>query len=337
MPRKFLLAATLLATPILPRYASAQPVDGLYIGAGAAANFMQTQQFRVTGLGVFGQPSYGRTSFETGIAGIGNVGWGFGNGVRVEVEGNYRRNDRLYLSGLSEKKYGGMANVLFDLDVGSPYVFPYIGAGAGYGWTKLSGDNGDPGSFAYQAIAGLSFPIPWIVGLSLTTEYRYYALSGDRTYPIPFGGSLKTRADFNHDLMLGLRYAFNVAPPPVVAPPATPAPVAEANRTYLVFFDWDRADLSDRARQIIAEAAQATTHVQVTRIEVNGYTDTSGTPRYNQGLSVRRAQAVANELVRDGVPRAAIAVQGFGERDLLVQTAQGVREPQNRRVQILLH
>jgi len=114
------------------------------------------------------------------------------------------------------------------------------------------------------------------------------------------------------------------------------APQREAARTYLVFFDWDRADLTDRARQIIAEAAQATTRVQVTRIEVSGYTDRSGTARYNQGLSVRRAQNVAAELVRLGVPRNAITAQGFGESNPLVPTADGVREPQNRRVEIVL-
>jgi OOP family OmpA-OmpF porin len=73
--------------------------------------------------------------------------------------------------------------------------------------------------------------------------------------------------------------------------------------------------------------------VQYTRIEVNGYTDTSGTPQYNQGLSIRRAQAVAGELVRDGV----IGVQGFGETHPLVPTGAGVREPQNRRVEIIIH
>jgi outer membrane protein OmpA-like peptidoglycan-associated protein len=76
--------------------------------------------------------------------------------------------------------------------------------------------------------------------------------------------------------------------------------------------------------------------VQYTKIEVNGYTDTSGTPQYNQGLSIRRAQAVASELVRDGVPRAAISIQGFGETHLLVPTGPGVREPQNRRVEIII-
>jgi len=103
-----------------------------------------------------------------------------------------------------------------------------------------------------------------------------------------------------------------------------------------VFFDWDRADLTERARQIVAEAAQASTHVQTTRIEVNGYTDLSGTPSYNQQLSVRRAKSVETELVRDGVAASEIAIKGFGESNPLVQTAKGVREPQNRRVEIIL-
>jgi outer membrane protein OmpA-like peptidoglycan-associated protein len=107
-------------------------------------------------------------------------------------------------------------------------------------------------------------------------------------------------------------------------------------RSYLVFFDWDKATLTDRARQIIAEAAANSSKVQYTRIEVNGYTDTSGTPKYNQGLSVRRARAVQAELVKDGVPQNAITIQGFGDTHLLVPTGPGVREPQNRRVEIII-
>ena len=127
-------------------------------------------------------------------------------------------------------------------------------------------------------------------------------------------------------------------PPPEPAPPSVsaPPPAAVPARTYLVFFDWDRADLTSRARQIVASAAEASTHVQTTRIEVNGYTDLSGTAAYNQKLSVRRAQTVQNELVHDGVSRSEIAIHGYGETHPLVQTAQGVREPQNRRVEIIL-
>jgi outer membrane protein OmpA-like peptidoglycan-associated protein len=147
------------------------------------------------------------------------------------------------------------------------------------------------------------------------------------------GEKFKADADvdnFNHSLLIGLRYAFNAAP--VVA--AAAAPVAAA-RTFLVFFDWSKADLTDRARQIIGEAASARGQ-GVTRIEVNGFTDRSGPADYNMQLSIRRANAVAAELVRRGVPRNEIVTRGFGEENNLVPTADGVREPQNRRVEIIL-
>ena len=357
MTRTLLLAATAIAALASTRAGLAQPVSGLYIAGGGGANFMQQESLKsLTARGVT-VPVTGRTPFDTGVVAVGSVGWGFGNGLRVELEGDYRYNRFSKPGGNTsfggrEQKYGPMANVLFDLDVGSPYVFPYVGGGAGYSWVAQKAEqvslgnlttlNGTDGSFAYQVIAGLSFPVPPVVGLSLTAEYRYFALAGDRSYSIRttalggLNGQQKTTGDYNHSLMLGLRYAFNVVPPPVEVPAAAPAPQAETARTYLVFFDWDRADLTERARQIVAEAAQATTRVQVTRIEVAGYTDTSGTARYNQALSIRRAQAVAAELVRLGVPRASITTQGYGETRPLVATGPGVREPQNRRVEIVL-
>ena len=105
-------------------------------------------------------------------------------------------------------------------------------------------------------------------------------------------------------------------------------------RTYLVFFDWNRADLTDRARQILADAASARTTLGSTRIEIGGHADRSGSDAYNQALSMRRADAVAAELTRNGVPRADMVIQAFGETRPLVPTADGVREPQNRRVNI---
>jgi OOP family OmpA-OmpF porin len=371
----------------------AQPVDGLYVGAGAGVNWKNQQDIKSLS-GTFGPlagfnvgPQTGTTAnaffgtggntglklnYKTGWVGVASVGWGFGNGLRVEVEGNYRANRVRSLhgtlfptaSGGYNDTYGAMANIFYDFDIapytGVNWMYPYVGFGAGYGWSKLASyhsygtntpfffqSNDHAGQFAYQAIVGASFPIEPVPGLSFTAEYRFYSVIGNpqfhgsldtgltpATYARTFG-TFKLGPQYNNAILLGGRYAFNVAPPP---PPPAPvvAPAPAPARSYLVFFDWDRADLTDRARQIIREAAENSTRVQYTRIEVNGYTDTSGTPQYNQRLSVRRAQNVAAELVKDGVPRNAITIQGFGETHLLVPTGPNVREPQNRRVEIII-
>jgi outer membrane protein OmpA-like peptidoglycan-associated protein len=134
----------------------------------------------------------------------------------------------------------------------------------------------------------------------------------------------------NQSFLLGLRYAFNAAP---AAPAALAAPVAA--RSFLIFFDWNLAELTARARQIIGEAAEAS-RAQPARIEVAGHADRSGTPQYNVALSRRRAETVAEELIRRGIARQDISITAFGETQPLVATAEGVREPQNRRVEIIL-
>ena len=111
---------------------------------------------------------------------------------------------------------------------------------------------------------------------------------------------------------------------------------APAGKSFLVFFDWDKSTLTDRARGIIREAATTSKTTQHTRLEVNGYADTSGNAKYNQGISLRRAQTVAAELVRNGVAKGEIAIKAFGDTVLLVPTGPGVREPQNRRVEIII-
>jgi outer membrane protein OmpA-like peptidoglycan-associated protein len=392
--RSTLLAATILAVPAAT---SAQPVTGLYVGAGLGVNITQKENVKAFDLPALlpGVPlaSGGQLNGSTGFAGVVSVGWGFGNGLRAEIEGNYRSNHSSNFSGLGanvgggtkEQKYGGMVNVLYDFNGLSPWIVPYLGAGVGYeainedlnaynltavaasgllasgvaanaafapGSLRASGQN-TQGSFAYQAIVGAALPLPQIVpGLAATVEYRFLGTTGNRTYHgiasasavsaatgAPLGtvatpASVTLGPSYNHSVLIGLRYNFGVAPPP--PPPPAPPPVAAPARSYLVFFDWDKATLTDRARQIIREAADNSTKVQYTRIEVNGYTDTSGTPRYNMGLSIRRARAVQAELIKDGVPAGAITIQGFGETHLLVPTGPGVREPQNRRVEIII-
>jgi OmpA-OmpF porin, OOP family len=357
-----LAIALLLAIPLTA--AHAQPFQGLYIGAGAGYNIPQTVKVSPQ------SPVFGSGNLQLdaggGFVGIGGVGYGFGNGLRLEVEGDFRNSGLRHLSGTPfptaasghVKMYGAMVNAMFDMDIGVPWLYPYVGAGAGYQWTNLHNvtavspavpfsyaTDQTQGAFAWQAIAGLSFPIPNVPGLSVTSEYRFtQAVSGaqfDGTAITAAGAvpaNIKLANQNNNSFLLGVRYAFNVAAPMPIAPVAqsAPAPAPAPARSYLVFFDWDKATLPDRARQVIKEAAANSTSVPYTRIEVNGYTDTSGTRQYNQTLSLRRAHVVQAELVRDGVPQAAIAIQGFGDTKLLVPTGPGVREPQNRRVEIII-
>jgi OOP family OmpA-OmpF porin len=362
--RSALLAATVLA---LPMAAKAQPVTGLYVGAGAGYNILLNEKVQSSGGAGFPAASSGTLNSEGGFVGEASVGWGFGNGLRAELEGDFYSNkfnkggvNGADSSGGFEYKYGGMANVLYDFYFLSPYVQPYVGVGLGYQaskWKNVTSYSAVPGgvdsiatsssavkdSLAYQGIIGLAFPIAAAPGLAITAEYRFMGLAGDRKYSVTNSGpgtagafgTLKSTNDYNNSFLVGVRYNFGVAPPPAPAPMAAPAPAP--SRSYQVFFDWDKATLTDRARGIIHEAAANSTKVQYTKIDVNGYTDTSGTPKYNMGLSIRRAQAVAAELVKDGVPKTAIAIQGFGETHLLVPTGPGVREPQNRRVEIIIH
>ncbi len=340
--RKALFAATMLA---LPAAATAQPISGLYVGAGAGMNFRQGNNATLT---IPPAPAaVGRSTTSIGYAVVGSVGWGFGNGIRAELEGSYRFNESRptsILQGRYVRQYGIMANALYDFDLSgfgiSPRTFmPYLGAGAGYVWTGVDQANGGlgfgvRGRLGYQAIAGAAIGLgDFVPGLALTAEYRY--LGTARTTLNGLGGSTLRGTNQNHSGLIGLRYAFNAPRPAVVAPPAAPA-AQQVARTYLVFFDFNRADLTDRARQIIGEAAAARTSVRATRIEVSGHADRSGSPQYNQALSMRRAEAVAAELARRGVPRSEMAIQAFGESRPLVPTADNVREPQNRRVEIVL-
>ncbi|GAJ30650.1 OmpA family protein [Acidomonas methanolica] len=375
--RTALLAMTSLA--VAPAVASASTITGPYVDLGGGYNLVQQQHTHFSPTTeADGSTGNGGTSSryrpKDGFTGFGSFGWGFGNGLRVEIEGVYNYNNFNHrrptwgngtTSGHSDS-YGGFVNVLYDIDLArfgiNVPVTPFVGVGAGYLWqhysplttaytngavNRMGGTNG---SFAYQGIVGAAYDIPNVPGLALEVEYRmigqtFYNGAYNSTSWNSTGvhkGNADINENFSHQFILGLRYAFNTAPPPpppapVVVPPA-PAPA----RTYLVFFDWDKSNLTPRAREIVAQAAQASTHVQTTRIEVNGYTDNSAAhpgprgERYNMGLSIRRAQSVKAELIRDGVPATVIDIHGYGESHPLVPTGPNTREPQNRRVEIIL-
>jgi len=105
-------------------------------------------------------------------------------------------------------------------------------------------------------------------------------------------------------------------------------------RTFIVFFDFDRANLTAEAQQVVAQAVRTAMMSGMVRVVVTGHTDTVGSRPYNQALSERRAQSVKDEMVRQGLQADAIMTVGRNFSDPLVPTGPGVREPQNRRAVI---
>jgi len=120
------------------------------------------------------------------------------------------------------------------------------------------------------------------------------------------------------------------------APPPTPTPPPPTVHNFLVFFDFDKSTLTPRALDIVKEAARIAKAGEKSRVTCTGHTDTVGTAKYNLALSLRRANSVKDALVREGVDPKTITVVGRGEEQLLVQTKDQVREPQNRRVEIVI-
>ena len=147
---------------------------------------------------------------------------------------------------------------------------------------------------------------------------------------------------YNEPQMYGakIKYRFGgpvpeaEAAPAAYTPPPVQAPMA-APKSYLVFFDFNKSDLTPQATQIVNQAASNAGPSHVTQLTVTGHTDTVGSDAYNMRLSRRRAESVAAQLEKDGIPSSEIEIVAKGKRDLLVPTADGVREPQNRRVQIV--
>jgi hypothetical protein len=111
---------------------------------------------------------------------------------------------------------------------------------------------------------------------------------------------------------------------------------SSAQRNFAVYFDTDKANLSPESTATIAQAASAFKASGARAVAVSGHTDTTGTAQYNLQLSQQRAAAVSNELLRNGVPAAAIAALGYGEENLPVKTAQNVPERRNRTVDIAI-
>lgn len=253
-------------------------------------------------------------------------------------------------------------------------IQPYLGGGFGFGLVDADGVspvsgtsiNDDDHDFAYQGMAGIALNVG--SRTTVTLGYRYFTIP-DLKFKTAGGASVD--ADYaSHEIMFGVRFSFGppkvspkaapaaampalepmLEPMPEEEPPAKPAAAApapppaalvataaaaEIPRNFLVFFDWNQANITRLAGNIIQSAATEAKRVDKVRISLTGHADRSGPPRYNRHLSLRRANAVRQRLQRLGIAANDIAVFAKGESAPLIATNDGVREPQNRRVEII--
>jgi opacity protein-like surface antigen len=230
--------------------------------------------------------------------------------------------------------------------IGPPIVpsSPLSVAPQTFGGTLLSGSSW---RFGYQGIAGLRYDISPAVALDL--DYRYLGgtsqtitNNSSARYPFPHGTGgtnccvgVRFTSNYNsNNVVASITMKFGAPPaPPPPLPPAPPPPPPP--KVFLVFFDWDKYNITPEGEKIIELAAQQYKAGGSVKLQVTGYTDTTGSYNYNQRLSERRANAVATRMAALGVARTDMAVSGRSFNDLRVPTPLGVREPQNRRVEIL--
>ena len=310
--------------------------NGYYVGAGVGV--VKPSDTNVSGT------NSGKINLDSSFIGSVSLGYNYTSPWRGEIELSRRGGNVDSVSGSAGSgdvlATAIMANAIYDFDA-MGLVTPYVGAGLGFAKIKL--DNASPfgatsykdsdNAFAYQGIVGASYKIK--DNLDFFADYRYLGTRG-----LDVTSSAGNRGSFDyasHAVMAGLRFSFN-APNPVAQKAAqTSAPaIPDLPRTYLVFFDWDKSDITPEANAILRTAAANAGKMGSVRLVLTGHADTSGPEGYNLALSKRRADAVSGFFANMGFAQGEITVIAKGETEPLVATGDGVREPQNRRVEIVM-
>jgi OmpA-OmpF porin, OOP family len=227
-------------------------------------------------------------------------------------------------------------------------VTPYIGVGIGgvllqlenyaaQGTTFVSGSDVE---VAYQGIAGVRYQISPSVSMAL--DYRFFSTTTANFHDTK-GGAFNVPYR-SHNVILGIAYHFGAPRPPpppmaapvAAAPPPLAPPPAPPLHNFVVYFNFDKYDLTPDARKTVQDAAATFKQSGSARVSIDGYTDLAGSALYNLKLSKRRADTVHAYLIQLGVPDAAIAESWHGKENPAVPTPDGTREPRNRRVEIVL-
>ncbi len=303
------------------------PLDGNFTFAGQANYLLHDNVI-----------SGGTTIAQAGTFGLSPNGDGAEPRWKALVSLSYAEDNWSFT--WTERYYGGVKNVsrASDCDPAGS-VCPAVGAGD-YEGNEAAGVFYSDIAFSYQ-LAPMNLPMNLTVGVDnlFDKDPPYLEPTGQGNGAAASAGYdfvgrfvyLKASAKFGAEQSAPAEPAA-YTPPPVVAP--TPANPSVAH-SYMVFFDFNKSDLTSQAVAIVDQAAKNAGPAKATELVVTGHTDTVGSDAYNMRLSRRRAESVAAELEKQGIASSEIEIVAKGKRDLLVPTGDGVREPQNRRVTIV--
>jgi OmpA-OmpF porin, OOP family len=375
--RSWPLAVSTAVLACCPLLASA--ADGPYVGLEGGANGELPQNQKFEGVLI------DRLKFKTGWTAGGIAGYSFADGLRPELEFNYRRNNYshdLFSSGGGRNDHATtqLANLWYDLKTPTGLfstVHPYIGAGAGL--AEFKNDSGallgaDAGqhyatTFAYQAGAGVGFDFGpnWTASLDYRRLWTNYGAFNTATIS-PTPGPSQIQRYLANTAMVSVRYTFTpkpepVAPPPpppppppepVTAPAPPPPPVVAApppcnpppgfkvdadchiiDQTIVmraVNFELNATRLTLPAQQTLDQVATGLAAQPGVRVDVQGYTDSTGPREYNMKLSQGRADAVRSYLIDRNVDASSLVAHGYGPEDPIASNKTASGRAENRRV-----
>ncbi len=276
-----------------------------------------------------GQFPYVGNIYQTNDYDVSSKYWGIGPRLGATADVPFGRESNF---GVSFKVAGSVLFGHMSSSLSGNHHFERIGMPMTVTDTPLTGDDtGSQTSYNAEGEVGLWYALS--SNFKITAGYRaegWFKVIGD-----PGGNQSQDR------IVSGpfVRASFDFAPPPpapmaAVTPP--PPPTAMAKKSFIVFFDFDKSNITSQAQTTINDAVAAAKAGNSARVTLTGHTDRSGSEQYNMALSLRRAEAVKANMIKQGIPASAIVVIGKGESQPLVPTADGVREPQNRRVEIVI-
>lgn len=320
---------------------------GWYVGVEGGANWVDNADIEFNPGPVTGWEA----EFESGFAVFATVGYAWENHWRLELEAGWREND------VDCVEFGGppcvaanfgdvsqftqMINIVHDIPISDKTS---ISVGLGFGGNFVEASSpflADDDDFALAGQALLQLRHELTSRLDFVISYRYMT-SDDPEFRLLGSTTVAEFDNENHTVSVGLRFDLQRDAEPMMSPAATtaptpPPPPPAGPRQFIVYFGFNKTNLDAKAIDVVKEAAAVAMRDGFVSILVTGHTDTVGSSKYNQRLSLHRAKTVSKALVTEGIPAKGITSVGKGETELLVQTGDREVEPRNRRATIDLN